>query len=126
MICADIINPKTRRPAFWQKKRAAMARLRFRLERETGIEPACSAWEADALPVSYSRIRQRILCDFGIFFLVPSPRIGLRTEPYHGSMMPFHQEGIVFGDPRWIRTSVPCVRGRNTRPLYERTTRRIG
>ena len=42
------------------------------------------------------------------------------------NMMPFHQEGIVFGDPRWIRTSVPCVRGRNTRPLYERTTCQIG
>ncbi len=27
------------------------------LERATGIEPACSAWEADALPLSYARVR---------------------------------------------------------------------
>ena len=26
------------------------------VERETGIEPACSAWEADILPLNYSRI----------------------------------------------------------------------
>ena len=25
------------------------------LERKTGIEPACSAWEADILPLNYSR-----------------------------------------------------------------------
>ncbi len=28
------------------------------LERETGIGPASSAWKADALPLSYSRIGQ--------------------------------------------------------------------
>ena len=28
------------------------------LERETGIGPASSAWKADALPLSYSRIDQ--------------------------------------------------------------------
>ena len=26
------------------------------VERKTGIEPACSAWEADVLPLNYSRI----------------------------------------------------------------------
>lgn len=30
--------------------------IRFLQERATGIEPACSAWEADALPLSYARV----------------------------------------------------------------------
>ena len=28
----------------------------FRLERVTGIEPALSAWEADVLPLNYTRV----------------------------------------------------------------------
>ena len=31
------------------------------LERVTGIEPACSAWEADALPLSYTRTHSVVL-----------------------------------------------------------------
>ena len=30
------------------------------LERVMGIEPTLSAWEADALPLSYTRIAQRM------------------------------------------------------------------
>jgi hypothetical protein len=30
---------------------------RFALERVTGIEPALSAWEADVLPLNYTRAR---------------------------------------------------------------------
>ena len=30
----------------------------MRLEREAGIEPACSAWKADVLPLNYSRLTQ--------------------------------------------------------------------
>ena len=32
------------------------ARLRFVLERVTGIEPALSAWEPDVLPLNYTRV----------------------------------------------------------------------
>ena len=34
---------------------------RFALERVTGIEPALSAWEADVLPLNYTRA-----CDQGL------------------------------------------------------------
>ena len=33
--------------------------LRFVVERVTGIEPALSAWEADVLPLNYTRARRR-------------------------------------------------------------------
>ena len=32
---------------------------RFALERVTGIEPALSAWEADVLPLNYTRVREQ-------------------------------------------------------------------
>jgi hypothetical protein len=32
---------------------------RFALERVTGIEPALSAWEADVLPLNYTRAHPR-------------------------------------------------------------------
>ena len=32
---------------------------RFALERVTGIEPALSAWEADVLPLNYTRGHER-------------------------------------------------------------------
>jgi hypothetical protein len=37
---------------------------RFALERVTGIEPALSAWEADVLPLNYTRAhcRTSLLC----------------------------------------------------------------
>ena len=31
---------------------------RFALERVTGIEPALSAWEADVLPLNYTRVHE--------------------------------------------------------------------
>ena len=31
----------------------------FQVERVTGIEPALSAWEADVLPLNYTRVRIR-------------------------------------------------------------------
>ena len=40
---------------YWKKSGWHLFRHPF-LERETGIEPACSAWEADILPLNYSRI----------------------------------------------------------------------
>ena len=33
---------------------------RFALERVTGIEPALSAWEADVLPLNYTRAHLRL------------------------------------------------------------------
>ena len=39
------------------------AELGIRLERVTGIEPAYSAWEADVLPLNYTRIRGLIRWD---------------------------------------------------------------
>jgi hypothetical protein len=36
-----------------------LVRGRFRLERVTGIEPALSAWEADVLPLNYTRATPR-------------------------------------------------------------------
>ena len=32
---------------------------RFAVERVTGIEPALSAWEADVLPLNYTRVREQ-------------------------------------------------------------------
>ena len=34
------------------------------MERVTGIEPAFSAWEADVLPLNYTRRQPRTLADF--------------------------------------------------------------
>lgn len=39
----------------------AMGRVLMRNERATGIEPACPAWEAGALPLSYARDAPRSL-----------------------------------------------------------------
>ncbi len=38
--------------AYWLEKRARFNQM---LERVTGIEPAFSAWEADVLPLNYTR-----------------------------------------------------------------------
>ena len=39
------------------ERRNQASDLRFRVERVTGIEPALSAWEADVLPLNYTRVR---------------------------------------------------------------------
>ena len=39
---------------------------RFALERVTGIEPALSAWEADVLPLNYTRAREHGFVTFAI------------------------------------------------------------
>jgi hypothetical protein len=39
----------------------------FGLERVTGIEPALSAWEADVLPLNYTRVTVRLPPSGGVF-----------------------------------------------------------
>ena len=39
----------------------------FVYERVTGIEPALSAWEADVLPLNYTRMVSFCLCEYRAF-----------------------------------------------------------
>ena len=43
------------------------------LERVMGIEPTCSAWKADILPLNYTRIFQSILSRMLIYYITPFP-----------------------------------------------------
>ncbi len=45
----------------------------FRLERVTGIEPALSAWEADVLPLNYTRAHPHRRA--GAVLIVTAPRL---------------------------------------------------
>ena len=45
----------------------------FTLERVTGIEPALSAWEADVLPLNYTRVRCRTNLRCVRLDIVPDP-----------------------------------------------------
>ena len=46
---------------------------RFALERVTGIEPALSAWEADVLPLNYTRVHCRTSLRCVRLDIVPEP-----------------------------------------------------
>jgi hypothetical protein len=74
----------------------------FRVERVTGIEPALSAWEADVLPLNYTRKRRNgrlgSLCPRRAAALNAPPNA--RSWPWTGTPMP---------------QSVPCA-GRSRRP----------
>lgn len=67
------------------------------VERVRGIEPPCSAWEADALPLSYTR--------------AAASRRLLRNVVRNRLALPQGQ-GIEFAVRRIVR---PCVRDRNSR-----------
>src|SRR5688572_23589061 len=78
------------------------------MERETGIEPASSAWKAGVLPLNYSRIAL--------------------TDTFHRSIAAAQYLKFFAGGEGWIRTSV-LVRGQiysllplTTRPPLRRTS----
>jgi hypothetical protein len=56
----------------------------FTMERVTGIEPALSAWEADVLPLNYTRAHQHCSAGNGLYCvrpdIVPDP-IGCQGAP---------------------------------------------
>jgi hypothetical protein len=54
----DRKNRRDHRTASGKRPLAGTFRLEF-LERVTGIEPAFSAWEADVLPLNYTRRSDR-------------------------------------------------------------------
>jgi len=54
------------------------------VERMTGIEPACSAWEADVLPLNYIRVPSRgwsTLADLWVSILPRYPRRHAALRP---------------------------------------------
>ena len=54
----------------------------YKMERVMGIEPTLSAWEADALPLSYTRIVTLIISDDSGFvnaYYVEQPNSAART-----------------------------------------------
>jgi hypothetical protein len=50
-------NPQLVRPGLTER----LLTCGFALERVTGIEPALSAWEADVLPLNYTRVHRHCL-----------------------------------------------------------------
>ena len=48
------------------RRRKILPTWTFTLERVTGIEPALSAWEADVLPLNYTRAREHGFVTFAI------------------------------------------------------------